>query len=486
MVGGLGGWVHRRSRTHSPKANSMTTTSSTHALDVEFAQVLAIPPKDLRPNERNRRHEGADISDLVASIPVIGILQPLIVLPADADDTYTLVAGHRRRAAAIELGLPTVPCIVAADIDAATQILSMLAENQHRSGLTVREEAQHYEQLTLLDWEPERIAKALGHTTERVAGALAINQLPDPVAQAADAGQLDLAHAAALTEFADDSKAIDMILRRARTWGFEHAVAEERRKREKKRAAEVLKAELTLADVKVTSRPQDLGGAHARADDLLTTDGEPIDPAAAAGLPGFRVYIDDSGAEPRAVAYCPNPAEWGYTRQSGPSSEDRAAAEAERSERAARLEALNTAASVRHDWLANTFSTAKAAKPHLRAAILTSLSGNRRPLSDTALADRLAGTAVHELPASTGLDRATRALVGVWIAGRDQNLSRAASASWGVDRADAVSYLDFLVEQGYALSEAETAVRDDFAKELSDEEASPEDEEEDADAEMTE
>gem|GEM_PF-3704471 len=51
-------------------------------------------------------------------IPVIGILQPLIVLPA------AVVAGHQRPAAAIELGLPTVPCIVAADMDAATRAAS--------------------------------------------------------------------------------------------------------------------------------------------------------------------------------------------------------------------------------------------------------------------------------------------------------------------------------------------------------------------------
>src|SRR5689334_11136210 len=102
-------------------------------------------PKKLHPNPRNPRRQVGDVEDLKASIPVVGILQPLVVIPdtdqpaepsePDQPSRYLIEIGHRRHRAALELGLDTVPCIVAADQGAAMQIARMLTENDHRAQL---------------------------------------------------------------------------------------------------------------------------------------------------------------------------------------------------------------------------------------------------------------------------------------------------------------------------------------------------------------
>ena len=70
-----------------------------------------LPTEAVRPAEDNLRRRVGDVSDIVASIPTHGIIEPLVVAPKD-DGTYLIVAGHRRHAAAVKAQLPTVPCIV--------------------------------------------------------------------------------------------------------------------------------------------------------------------------------------------------------------------------------------------------------------------------------------------------------------------------------------------------------------------------------------
>src|SRR5436309_1231388 len=62
-------------------------------------------------NARDRRECGKDeVTDLASSIREHGLLQPLVITP-DGED-YTILAGHRRHAALIRLGIDTAPCVV--------------------------------------------------------------------------------------------------------------------------------------------------------------------------------------------------------------------------------------------------------------------------------------------------------------------------------------------------------------------------------------
>jgi ParB-like chromosome segregation protein Spo0J len=69
---------------------------------------LLANPRHLKPHPLNDRlYNSACTPDLLASIREQGILEPLVALP-----DLTLISGHRRRDAAIQLDLPLVPVIV--------------------------------------------------------------------------------------------------------------------------------------------------------------------------------------------------------------------------------------------------------------------------------------------------------------------------------------------------------------------------------------
>lgn len=67
--------------------------------------------KSIRPYERNPRMNEASIPKVAASIREFGFKVPIII-----DRDGVIVAGHTRYQAAQELGLQTVPCIVADDL----------------------------------------------------------------------------------------------------------------------------------------------------------------------------------------------------------------------------------------------------------------------------------------------------------------------------------------------------------------------------------
>lgn len=122
--------------------------------------------------------EGASIAELAESIWTEGLLQNLVVLPADrVTGKHALIAGHRRYRAIGRLvddgrwdpEARLIPCrIVAGGVD-RTRAIALL-ENLQRVDLTPLEEAEALDALTLLD--PERytvqfLAEHVVHKTTR-------------------------------------------------------------------------------------------------------------------------------------------------------------------------------------------------------------------------------------------------------------------------------------------------------------------------------
>lgn len=71
-----------------------------------------------------------ELEGLAASLDTAGVVQPLSVRPTD-NGRFTLVAGHRRFAAAKQAGLEEVPIVVSK----GNAHLSSLVENIHREEL---------------------------------------------------------------------------------------------------------------------------------------------------------------------------------------------------------------------------------------------------------------------------------------------------------------------------------------------------------------
>lgn len=67
-------------------------------------------------NLSGNRYSKQDLQDLVESIKVNGIIQPLVVRPLENED-YEIILGHHRRDAALLAGLDRVPCLINDDMD---------------------------------------------------------------------------------------------------------------------------------------------------------------------------------------------------------------------------------------------------------------------------------------------------------------------------------------------------------------------------------
>ena len=74
----------------------------------------------------SREYTKKEVADLAASIREHGVLQPLLVTPAG--DNYTILAGHRRHAAAALLGLKEVPCVVLDGDEQGRKVPTILRE----------------------------------------------------------------------------------------------------------------------------------------------------------------------------------------------------------------------------------------------------------------------------------------------------------------------------------------------------------------------
>ena len=83
-----------------------------------------------------------EMDELVESIEKNGILVPVLVRP-DVDNSYEMIAGHRRMHAAIRIGLKTIPAIVR-DLDDDEAIIVMVDSNIQRKKLLPSEKAFAY------------------------------------------------------------------------------------------------------------------------------------------------------------------------------------------------------------------------------------------------------------------------------------------------------------------------------------------------------
>ncbi|MFO1160000.1 MAG: ParB/RepB/Spo0J family partition protein [Reyranellaceae bacterium] len=146
--------------------------------------------------------EGIDV--LVDSIKEFGLLQPILVRPAGGQpDSYEIVAGERRWRAAQKAQLHEVPVVVRTmgDLDA---LQLGLIENLQRTDLSAIDEARGYRRL-MSDFSQtqEEVAKVVGKSRPHVANTLRLLELPPPVQDLVQRGELAAGHARALVGVPD-------------------------------------------------------------------------------------------------------------------------------------------------------------------------------------------------------------------------------------------------------------------------------------------
>ena len=173
----------------------------------EAPVLIDIPVADITPNPHQPRvhFDEQSLSELTASVQQIGILQPILVRPAESGSGYELIAGERRWRAAGRAGLATIPALVRRTDDLAV-VEQALVENLHRADLTPLEEAAAFQQL-IDDFHltHEQVADRVGKSRSAITNTLRLLGLPPSIQHLLADGKLSAGHARALLATPDRS-----------------------------------------------------------------------------------------------------------------------------------------------------------------------------------------------------------------------------------------------------------------------------------------
>lgn len=162
-------------------------------------KVWLIPITEIVPNPEQPRHVflEEELADLVSSIKVYGVIQPLIVTER-ADGGYELIAGERRLRASGMAGLAHVPAL----IRTATQQQKLelaLIENIQRQDLNPIEEATAYAKLANeFNLTQNDIADRVGKGRSTVANVMRLLDLPEIIKQAVTDRKISIGQARAI------------------------------------------------------------------------------------------------------------------------------------------------------------------------------------------------------------------------------------------------------------------------------------------------
>ncbi|NNJ09689.1 ParB/RepB/Spo0J family partition protein [Chloroflexales bacterium ZM16-3] len=166
-------------------------------------RLLYLDPRQLDADPDGVREDTGDVAGLAATIAERGLLQPLGVVDSGGE-RYRVIYGGRRLAAAMQLGLERVPCIVL-DTDDPDLLLRQLIENVQRQDLNDVEQARAYARLRARIVEErgklpeseldESVGEAVGFSGRTVRRYLGLLDLPDDVQQMIRRGELNVTQA---------------------------------------------------------------------------------------------------------------------------------------------------------------------------------------------------------------------------------------------------------------------------------------------------
>lgn len=170
-----------------------------------MANVTDVPVEKIKTGGHELRMEADEESlfSLAASIRRLGILVPLVCRAAG--DNFELIAGHRRLAAALQIGLKTVPVVIG-EYDKAQTAEVSLAENLFRQDLSPVETASALKDILDQDiMDLPVLATAMHRSEHWVISMTNLLQWPADILKAVHAGWLSVSAASNLALVTDDS-----------------------------------------------------------------------------------------------------------------------------------------------------------------------------------------------------------------------------------------------------------------------------------------
>lgn len=170
----------------------------------ESREILDIPVEDIFPNiDQPRLNFDEDkLSDLVQSIKIHGVLQPIFVKKHLKG--YEIIAGERRWRATKLAKLESVPCIIK-EISEDKKLEISLIENIQREDLNPLEIAEAYDKLLKkFGYNQQELALKMGKDRTTVTNIVRLLKLPSEIKDLIRQEKLSMGHARSILSLGDE------------------------------------------------------------------------------------------------------------------------------------------------------------------------------------------------------------------------------------------------------------------------------------------
>ena len=172
--------------------------------EVTKLSIDQLQPNPLQPRGAIRPDS---LADLVDSIKIHGIIEPLVVAHTPAG--YQIIAGERRWRASKIAGLEEVPVIIK-ETNPKGMLEMAIVENVQRQDLNPVERAKSFERLiNEFSMTNQEISKRIGKSPAYVSNTLKLMELPDALTDGLISGVITEGHARALSAIDDTPTMID-------------------------------------------------------------------------------------------------------------------------------------------------------------------------------------------------------------------------------------------------------------------------------------
>jgi ParB family chromosome partitioning protein len=159
--------------------------------DLAGARIIDLDRIHPDPSQPRRTFDPEKLEELVASIRVEGVLQPIVVRLDAENDRYVIVHGERRWRASRKAGLPSIPAIVR-DVPVERRLVQQLMENVIRDDLNAVDRAAALRALRTQLGDPawEVVADTVGIKRSRLFQLLGTGKLSPEAQTDIQAGRL--------------------------------------------------------------------------------------------------------------------------------------------------------------------------------------------------------------------------------------------------------------------------------------------------------
>ena len=171
--------------TPAPAAVASCSTT-THRVEPGAPQMVPVAALCEDPNNPRTEFPEAELNELAEDIRQHGVLQPIVVHPANEQGRHRIHFGAKRWRAAQRAGLTEVPVVVR---EAPTDPYTQVAENQQRHGLTPLDLARFIKSRVDAGESNATVAKRLAMNLTTLAHHLSLLELPTVLDQALRAGR---------------------------------------------------------------------------------------------------------------------------------------------------------------------------------------------------------------------------------------------------------------------------------------------------------